>query len=132
MIAIGFTAELLHLVPSFWAEDDARILEHEISRDCCFHSHFHAIGSGAKTAYAIFRTLGGRELVGLREEKAILAALRILRTCVDVEVSGVSDPYHLWVVKNNEAFQISPDRIEAEMQYVDAWQRGDIDRFFQS
>ena len=116
----------------FWAEEDAHILEHETSRDCCFHPHFHAIGSGAKTAYAIYRTLGGRELVGVGEQKAIQAALRILSTCVDVEGSGVSDPYHLWVIKAGKAAQISPDQIEAEMQYVEAWQRGDIARFFQS
>lgn len=60
----------------FWAEDDARIMEHGISRDCCFHPYFHAIGSGGKTAYAIYRTLGGPELIGVNEEKAIQAAFR--------------------------------------------------------
>lgn len=45
---------------------------------------------------------------------------------------GVSEPYHLWVVKENEATLLPRDLVEAEIQYVDAWQLGEIDRFMSS
>lgn len=114
------------------AEDSTHILEHELSGDCCFHPHFHAIGSGAPTAYAIYRTLGGRDLVKLGEQKAILAALRILRTCVGVERAGVSDSFHMWVVKGAIASHLTDDRIQAELQYVDEWEEQNKRAFFDS
>ena len=115
---------------AFWAEGSVHILEHERSGDCCFHPSFHAIGSGAKTAYAIFRTLGGKDLVKLGEQKGVQVALRILRTCVGTEIAGVSDPFHMWLIRKDQALKLGDDRIQAELQYVDAWEARDRKAFF--
>lgn len=77
---------------TYWAEDNPHILEYEINGASMFHECFHAIGNASQTAYAIFRTLGARRLSELDEAKAIVALLRILRTCVDTELWGVSEP----------------------------------------
>jgi 20S proteasome alpha/beta subunit len=106
------------------------ILEYELSGDCTFHDYFHAIGSGSSTAYAIYRTLGGKDMVKLSEDKATLALLRIMRTCVDVEVWGVSDPFSLWTINSNGASKKSPDHINALAQVVDEWEAKDIENFF--
>jgi len=117
---------------AFWAEGNPHILEHETSRDCCFHEYFHAVGSGSQTAYAIYRTLGGRRLVGLNEQKGIQATLRILRTCIGVEPAGVSEPVHMWVVTAQLARKLPDDQIQAELQYVDAWEERERQAFLSS
>lgn len=107
---------------AFWAEGAAHILEHEPTGDCSFHDHFQSIGSGAATARAIYRTLGGPLLAAIDEQKAILVVLRILRTCVSVEKMGVSDPFHVWLIKPTGAVRLTDDRVQAELQYVGAWE----------
>lgn len=113
----------------FWAEGSSHILEHETSRDCCFHEYFHAVGSGSNTAYAIFRTLGGRKLIDINEQRSIQATLRILRTCIAVEPAGVSEPFHLWIVTAQGARKLPDDQIHAELQYVDAWEERERQAF---
>ena len=78
---------------SCWTNEGPSILELEASGGTDTHSFFHAVGSGANTAYAVWRTIGGRELAKLDEGKALHVALRILDTSVAVEVSGVSEPF---------------------------------------
>jgi 20S proteasome alpha/beta subunit len=114
----------------YWAEGSAHILEHETSGDCCFHGFFHAIGSGSNTAYAIYRTLGGKRLVDVNEQKAIQVSLRILRTCIGVEPMGVSEPFSLWVVNGTGSRKLSEDQIQAELQYVDEWEESERQAFF--
>lgn len=113
----------------FWAEEAPQILECGINGDLEFHPYFQAIGSGAKTAHAIYRTLGGERLSSLDERKALLVMLRILRTCVNVEVSGVSEPLSAWVIFQNKARKISPDEIQPILQFVDRWEENDRRRF---
>ena len=79
-------------------EGETRILEYEASGDSSWHEYFHAIGSGAPTAYAAFRTLGGRELCRVTEGTALLALLRIIRTSIGTDMGGVSEPIHVWRV----------------------------------
>jgi len=114
---------------AFWADEAPHILECGLNGDIEFHEYFHAIGSGAPTAYAIYRTLGGERLSSLDERKALLVLLRILRTCVNVEVLGVSEPLYVWVIFQNEARKISPDEVQPVMQFVDQWEEEDRMRF---
>lgn len=109
----------------FWAEEAPQILECGINGDIEFHDFFQAIGSGANTAHAIYRTLGGQKLSRLGEHKALLVMLRILRTCVNVELWGVSEPLSVWIVSPNNARKISLDEIEANRQLVDQWEERD-------
>jgi len=108
---------------AYWAEGAPHILECGVNGDIEFLHYFHAIGSGAKTAYAIYRTLGGKRLSTLQEERrALPAILRILRTCVDVEVWGVSEPLSVWIVSQRKARKLSPDEIQPHLQWVDRWE----------
>lgn len=116
----------------FWAEGSAHILEHELSGDCSFHDYFHTIGSGSQTAYAIYRTLGGKTLAGLNKQKSIQVTLRILRTCIGVEPSGVGEPLVLWIIDETGARKLSEDQVQAELQYVDAWEERERQTFFSS
>ncbi|MBI4339706.1 MAG: hypothetical protein HY680_07100 [Chloroflexi bacterium] len=117
---------------AFWAEGSPHILEHELSGDCSYHDYFHAIGSGSKTAYAIYRTLGGKNLAGLNQQKCIQVTLRILRTCIGVEPMGVGEPLVLWVVGEAGAKKLSDDQIQAELQSIDAWEERERRLFFTS
>lgn len=106
----------------YWAEESPHILEYGLNGDSEFHNYFHAIGSGANTAYAIYRTLGGERLSTLDERRAIPAILRILRTCVNVELWGVSEPIYTWLVSQSEARELSQDEIQPHLQSVDQWE----------
>lgn len=105
-----------------WAGDQPHIIELEFNTDSSFHDFFHAIGSGAQTAYAVFRTLGGRNLVGLDEPRAIMAMLRILRTAVDVDMSGVSPPFAAWVITASKVRSIGQDELLPNNQLIDQWE----------
>lgn len=106
----------------YWAERAPQILEYGLNGDSEFHEYFHAIGSGANTAYAIYRTLGGKRLSTLDERRALPAILRILRTCVDVEMWGVSEPLYTWVVSQDRARELSQDEIQPHLQAVAQWE----------
>ena len=114
----------------FWAEEAPQILECGINGDLEFHPYFQAIGSGANTAHAIYRTLGGRKLSGLGEYKALLVMLRILRTCVNVEMWGVSEPLSVWIVSSSNARKVSLDEVAANLQFVDQWEERDRNYLF--
>ena len=114
----------------FWAENSPHIFENEITGDSSFHDYFHAIGSAANTAYAIYRTLGGLKLCAVTERWVLPVILRILRTCVSVEVSGVSEPLSVWVLSVGKTRRISPDEIQAHMQTVGEWEEGERSSFF--
>ena len=112
-----------------WAENAPQILEFEPNGVVSYHSYFHAIGSGANTAYAIWRTLGGIELAVLNWPKSLHVMLRIIRTCVSVEMFGVSEPFSVWVVSDGKARELLTDEIQAEMQWVDEWEMQERKRF---
>lgn len=105
-----------------WAEDSPQVLEFEINGDSCFHDSFHAIGSGANTAYAIYRTLGGARLGELDEARALMALMRIIRTTVNVEMWGVSEPVVFWVVNQESARRLSDDELQPQLQLVSEWE----------
>jgi 20S proteasome alpha/beta subunit len=114
----------------FWAENAPQIFENEITGDSSFHDYFHAIGSAANTAYAIYRTLGDIKLCNVTERWALPVILRILRTCIKVEVWGVSEPLSVWVVSAGRARKISLDEIQAHLQTVDGWEERERSDFF--
>lgn len=114
------------------AGGEPSILEYEVSGDSGWHDYFHAIGSGSQTAYAIYRTLGGKDLCGLSERTALAALLRIVRTSISVEVWGVSEPIHVWRVKCDSAVEIGEDELNAHWQTVDEWEQADRDRLFEA
>ncbi len=111
----------LHSLAAVWVEDKPEIIEYEVNGESCWHENFHAIGSGAKTAYAVYRTLGGANLCALRERSAITAALRILGTVVAVDPFGVSEPYDLWRIRASGARQLGFDEVNTHLQFVDDW-----------
>ena len=106
---------------AIWVEDAPSIIEYEANGEGCWHDNFHAIGSGASTAYAVYRTLGGSNLCDLRERSAITAALRILETVVAVDAAGVSEPYDLWRIRASGARRLRDDEVNAHLQFVDDW-----------
>jgi 20S proteasome alpha/beta subunit len=114
----------------YWAEGAPQILEYGINGDSEFHEYFHAIGSGANTAYAIYRTLGGKRLPTLDERRALPAILRIVRTCVDVEMWGVSEPLSIWIVSQDKARELSPDEIQPHLQAVAQWEERERSHLF--
>jgi len=128
--------ELWHItiwgLAAYWAENQPHIIEYGPNGIPEFHPHFHAIGSGANTAYAIWRTLGGPHLAKLGGEKSLQVILRIIRTCVDVEMVGVSEPITLWVVSANKTRKVSPDEMETLKQYVCEWEEKERKEFFGS
>ena len=109
-----------------FAEGHPQIIEFESSGDSDFHEHFHAIGSGANTAYAVWRTLGGRRLRELGEDRAVHVALRIMRTAVAVDMMGVSDPYTVFVVSRDSVRQLPSADVDSEMQAVQEWEEQQI------
>lgn len=114
---------------AYWAEDGPQIPELEPNGDSYYHEAFHSVGSGASTARAIWRTLGRERLCGVPEAKAILASLRTMRTCVDVELWGVDEPFSCWVVSRDNSRPLSKAEIETHAQYVDAWEQRDMESF---
>ena len=58
--------------------------------------------------------------------------LRILRTCVNVEMAFVSGPLFVWKVAGGEAREIPRDEIEANLQYVDEWEQRDQEAFLEA
>ena len=119
-------------ISAFWCNSAPHILEHELSGVTTFHPSFHAIGSGANTAYAICRTLGGTKLSSLDEHKATLAMIRILRTSMDVEVQGVSGPIALYAVTEKTAKLLNEDIMNTYQQLVAEWEEDERRRFFDS
>jgi ATP-dependent protease HslVU (ClpYQ) peptidase subunit len=93
----------------FWAGGEPHIIEREMNNDSCPHVVFHAIGSGGNTAYAVYRTLGGSRLATIEEPKAIMAMLRIIRTVINVEFAGVSEPIVAFVIREGKG-QTTPAR----------------------
>ena len=115
-----------------WTGDDSEILELEANGESSFHDYFHAIGSAGQTAYAIYRTLGGRRLTDVEEQKAIWIMLRILRTCIGVESWGVDDPLSVWVLTGKGPRHLSLDEIQAQLQSVDEWEEKERLHFLNS
>jgi hypothetical protein len=113
-------------------KDRPGLLEYELSGDSCWHEHFHAIGSGAQTAYAVYRSLGGQELCKLGQRTALTALVRILRTCIGVEAFGVSEPIHIWRATERTATQIGDDELNTHGQLVNEWEKDDRERLFQA
>ncbi len=111
-------------------EREARILEYEASGDSSWHDHFHAIGSGAATAYAGFRMLGGRDLCRLSERTALLALLRIIRTTIGVDMMGVSDPIRVWRVACSGASELPDDEVNVNLQAVAEWELREREALF--
>lgn len=114
---------------AYWAADVPHIVEIEPNGELYFHEHFHAIGSGAQTAYAIWRTLGGALLAELDEPKSLQVALRILRTCINIEAFGVSEPIAVSVIAGTLCRQVHDDELQATFQYVSEWEEQERNRF---
>lgn len=116
---------------ALWAEDEPQVLELEYNGDSCFHDYFHAIGSASDTAYAVYHTLGGKRLIQVDEPKALMAIIRIIRTSVNVEMSGVSEPARFWVVTAAGGRTISEDELQAQLQFVAEWEEKERTAFFE-
>lgn len=105
-----------------FAEEKPQIIEFGQDGDSDFFEYFHAVGSGAATAHAVWRTLGGKRLSDLPEERALHVALRIMRTAVDVDMMGISEPFTVFVVSEVGAREVSPAEMDALQQGVQEWE----------
>lgn len=114
-----------------FAEGDPQIIEFGQDGDSDFFEYFHAVGSGAATAHAVWRTLGGKRLRVLPEGKALHVALRIMRTAVAVEMKGVSEPFTVFVVSEESTHQVSPVEMDALLQGVETWEEEQIRQFLE-
>ncbi len=117
--------QMVALVACF-AEGEPQIIEFERDGDSDFHDYFHAVGSGGSTAYAVWRTLGGKRLRTLQEGRAIHVALRILRTAVDLDVQGVDDPFTVFIVDERGARPLPSAVVDAEMQTAQEWEEQQV------
>ena len=115
-----------------WSEQAPHIIEYELNGDHDTHQWFHAIGSGTSTAYAVWRTLGERKLVELDERKALWVALRILKTCISVEMYGVSEPLRAWVVTEKGARRMSKEERNAHLQAISEWEHRELSSLLSS
>lgn len=113
-----------------WVENEPVILEIEPSGQVCPHDFFHAIGSGSQSAYVAWRTLGGRRLCELDRERSLAVTCRILRTCVDIELTGINAPYFLSVVTVDGVQNLSHEEIQPILQYVGEWEKREQDVLF--
>ena len=125
-IKIFFGAGGLWGLASYWTDEGPTILELEASGGTDTHEFFHAVGSGAQTAYAVWRTIGGRELAKLDEGRALHVALRILDTSVAVEMSGVSDPFRIFVITPDGARRVSDPEVNALTEAMDEWREREL------
>ena len=125
-IKIFFGAVGLWGLASYWTDEGPTILELEASGGTDTHEFFHAVGSGAQTAYAVWRTIGGRELAKLDEGRALHVALRILDTSVAVEMSGVSDPFRIFVITPDGARRVSDPEVNALTEAMDEWRKREL------
>jgi 20S proteasome alpha/beta subunit len=114
----------------FWAGGEPHILERELNGDSYPHDCFHAVGSGGATAYAVYRTLGGQRLTTVDEPKALMAILRIIKTCIGVEYQGVSEPIIAYVIADGRVRQLPRAEIDAHLEAVERWERRQQERFF--
>jgi hypothetical protein len=115
----------------FWSAGEPHIYECEINSDSYFHKHFHAIGSGGATAYAVYRTLGGSKLTSLDEDKALVALLRIMRTAISVDAMGVSEPITAFSIREGRVRKLTNAEIEANLELVGRWEEKEQERFFE-
>lgn len=121
---------VLRLLGIYWAGGEAHIIECSENADYPLpHDYFQTVGSAGQTAYAIFRTLGGTRLAQVDEPLAILAMLRILRTAINVEMAGVSEPVHVWVVKDGKARKLTKEQVNENMEGVYRWELEDQENF---
>jgi 20S proteasome alpha/beta subunit len=121
---------VLSLLGAYWAGGQAHILECCENGDYPFpHDYFHAIGSAGQTAYTVFRTLGGKRLAEVDEPLAILAIIRILRTSINVEVEGVSEPVFVWIIRDGKARKLTETEINFNTELVARWEREDQEHF---
>lgn len=126
----GLDEIAIHGLAAVTVESRHRILEYEMSGDSGWHDYFQAIGSGRSTAYAIYRALGGRQLAGLRQDKALLVLLRIIRTAISVEPAGVSEPIVVWRLDDGGCHRFSDDEVNAQLQAVDEFELEERSRLF--
>ena len=119
-------------IAAAWVEGQGEILEYELSGDSSWHEHFHAVGSGARTAYAVYRALGGKELCRLSERTALTAIVRVLQTAIAVDVAGVSEPIDVWRVNADGVKRLGEGEVNTHAQLVDEWERREREALFES
>ena len=105
------------------AEGSPQIIEFSPEGDSEFHdTGFRAIGSGTRVAYAAWQTLGGERLLTLDEGRALHVTLSILRLVVAVEMSGVSDPFTIFIINESGIREVSDEEMNALLQTVEIWE----------
>ena len=130
--APGFDPPGVWGVAGTWVQGQGAILEYELSGDSSWHQYFHAAGSGARTAYAVYRVLGGRALCKLSERTALTAAIRILETAIAVDIAGVGKPLDVWRVNAAGVKRLGEGEVNAHAQLVDEWERREREALFKS
>ena len=109
-----------------FAEGNPQIIEFGQDGDSDFFECFHAVGSGAATAQAVWRTLGKRRLSVLPEERALHVVLRIMRIAVDVDMVGISEPFTVFVIDETGVREVAPVEMDALLQQVEEWEEEQV------
>ena len=119
----------------FWAGGRPHLLEMEKNGDIYPHDYFHALGSAGRAAYAVYNTLApaGEEarLLNVDERKTLMAILRIVRTAINVEAAGVSEPIQVYIIRNGKVRSLLKEEIGIHMQAIGEWESDDRDRFYE-
>ncbi len=105
-----------------WAEGKPHILEIEHNGEIDRHANFRAVGSGTVSAYAVWKAFGAERLSQCSEGMAIQIMWRILKVCIDTEMSGVGEPVVMWAITENRARQIR----SSELDIIKQTEEGDF------
>ena len=102
-----------------WAEGEPHILEIEHNGEIDVHAHFRAVGSGAVSAYAVWKAFGAERLSQSSEGMALQIMWRILNLCIETEMIGVGEPVAMWAITENKTRQIQSAELDAIKQVED-------------
>ena len=102
-----------------WAEGKPHILEIEHNGEIDWHAHFRAVGSGAGSAYAVWKAYGAERLSQNSEGMALQIMWRILNVCIDTEMAGVGEPLVMWAITEGRARQIRSPELDIIRQTED-------------
>ncbi len=59
-----------------------------------------------------------------------MAMLRIIRTVINVEFAGVSEPIVAFVIREGKVRQLLPDEMTVNLEAVAKWEQDEQERFY--
>lgn len=84
---------------------------------------FHAIGSGAAVAYAMYAILEHHGFQKWPLSRARTAVYRIVDDSIRVSAGGLGPPIRMWVIGKDGANELTPGELSAERDAVELWEQ---------